>query len=65
MKKVKYSVIQDKWEDGLPTYYILKMIYFFGIHFYSQLIGQNGKDISFQDLESAEDYLKLITNKNN
>lgn len=60
MKKVTYEIIEDKWEDGLPTFYILKSVFIFGFHFYGQLIGQNGKDVAFQDYESAEEYLKLI-----
>lgn len=60
MKKVKYEIIIDKFENDLPTYHVLKSIYYFGIHFCGQLLGQNGKDIAFQDIESAEDYKKLL-----
>mgnify|MGYP006920757671 FL=1 len=60
MKKVEFEVITDKFEEGLPTYYVLKKVYYFGFYFYGQLLGQNGKDIAFQDAESAEDYKQIL-----
>lgn len=63
MKKVKYTIIEDKWEEGLPTYFILKSIYYFGFNLCGQLYGVDGSsEIPFQDLESAKEYLKLKEN---
>ena len=60
MIKVKYSIIQDKWEDDLPTYYILKSTYIFGFNFCGEIYGVDGlEDKPFLNLESAKDYLKL------
>ena len=61
MKEIKYSIITDKYEEGLPTYFILKSTYWFGFNMFGQLFGcDNSSDIPFQDLESAEEHLKLL-----
>lgn len=57
----KYSIIEDKIENGLPTYYVLKLFYFFGISIYGQLFGIDGcPNTPFQDRESAEQYKQIL-----
>ncbi len=64
MKKVKFEIITDKWEQGLPTYFILKSIYYFRFNLVGELYGVNScPNTPFQDLESAEEYLKLLKNE--
>jgi len=64
MRKVKYTIIEDKYEDGLPTFYVLKSVFYFGFNTVGSLFGVDGSaDIPFQDLESATEYLKLLENE--
>ena len=64
MRKIKYTIIEDKYEDGLPTYFILKSVFYFGFNTIGQLYGEdNSSDIPFQTLEQAETYLKLLKNE--
>ena len=63
MKKVIYTIEEDKYLDGYPTYYILKSVYWFGFHLYGQLMGVGGKfGEPFQDLETAQEFFNLIKN---
>lgn len=65
METVKYSIIVDKYEGGLPTYFILKSIYHFGFNKFGRFYGLDGSsDIPFQTLEQAQEYLKLLENEN-
>ena len=60
-KKYKCSIIEDKIENGLPTYYVLKLFYFCGISIYGQLYGIDGcLNTPFQDRESAEEYKQIL-----
>ncbi len=60
-KKYKYSIIEDKIEDGLPTYYVLKLFYFCGVSLYGQIYGIDGcPNTPFQDRESAEEYKQIL-----
>lgn len=64
MKKVKYSIIEDGVEDGLPAYFVLRNVYFFGINLIGELFGVDGcPHTPFQDLENAQDYKKLLENR--
>lgn len=64
MRTVEYSIVTDKYEDGLPTYFILKSIYYFGFNMFGQFFGVDGSsDIPFQTLDEANEYLKLIKNE--
>lgn len=62
MRTIKYSITQDKFEDGLPTFYVLKKIYYFGFYFCGQLYGIDGTQIAFQDFESAKNYKETLEN---
>ena len=60
-KEIKYSMITDKFEEGIPTYFILKSTYWFGFNMFGELFGIDGcPSTPFQDLESAEEHLKLL-----
>lgn len=64
MRKIKYTIIEDKYEDGLPTFFVLKSVFYFGFNTIGQLYGEdNSSDIPFQTLEQAETYLKLLKNE--
>ena len=64
MRTVKYTIIEDKYEDGLPTFFFLKSVFYFGFNTIGQLYGEdNSSDIPFQTLEQAETYLKLLKNE--
>lgn len=64
MRTVKYTIIEDKYEDGLPTFFVLKSVFYFGFNTIGQLYGENNSsDIPFQTLEQAETYLKLLKNE--
>ena len=64
MRKVIYTIIEDKFEDGLPTFFVLKSVFYFGFNTIGQLYGEdNSSDIPFQTLEQAETYLKLLKNE--
>ena len=64
MIKIKYTIIEDKYEDGLPTYFVLKSTYIFNINIFAQIYGEhNSSNIPFQTLEQAEEFLKLLENK--
>lgn len=64
MKKIKYSIIEDRFEDGLPTYYVLQSTYYFGINLVGRLYGVGGSpNVPFLDIDSAEDFKKLIENE--
>lgn len=64
MRTVKYTIIEDKYEDGLPTFFVLKSVFYFGFNTIGQLYGEdNSSDIPFQTLEQAETYLKLLKNE--
>lgn len=61
--KYDYEIIDDRYyEDGEPTFYILRKIYIFGLYFAGQLYGVNGdSNIPFPNITSARRYLKTIT----
>lgn len=62
-KEIKYSIITDKYEEGIPTYFILKSTYWFGFNMFGQLFGLDScANTPFQDLESAEIFKKLLEN---
>ena len=64
MRKVIYTIIEDKFEDGLPTFFVLKSVFYFGFNTIGQLYGEdNSSDIPFQTLEQAEEFLKLLKNE--
>ena len=64
MIKIKYTIIEDKYEDGLPTYFVLKSTHIFNINIFGQIYGEhNSSNIPFQTLEQAEEFLKLLENK--
>lgn len=64
MRKVIYTIIEDKFEDGLPTFFVLKSVFYFGFNTIGQLYGIDGcSSTAFQDIESAEIYLKLLKNE--
>ena len=64
LREVKYTIIIDKYENGLPTYFVLKSVYFFSINMIAQIYGEhNSSNIPFQTLEQAEEFLKLLENK--
>jgi hypothetical protein len=47
----------------LPTFFVLKNTYYFGVNMFGQLHGIDGcPNTPFQDLESAEDFKNLIEN---
>jgi len=63
MIKIKYTIIEDKYEDGLPTYFVLKSTYIFNINICVQIYGIDGSsEIPFQDLDSAETVKILLKN---
>lgn len=63
-KEIKYSIITDKFEEGIPTYFILKSTYWFGFNMFGQFYGEhNSSDIPFQTLENAQEHLKLLENE--
>ena len=63
-KEIKYSIITDKYEEGMPTYFILKSTYWFGFNMFGQLFGESSSsDIPFQTLENAQEHLKLLENE--
>lgn len=63
-KEIKYSIITDKFEEGIPTYFILKSTYWFGFNMFGQLFGEySSSDIPFQTLENAQEHLKLLENE--
>lgn len=65
MKKIKYSIVKDKHIDGLPTYFILKSVYFFGINMFGMYYGIDGSsDIPFQELDSAINFKNFLENDN-
>ena len=60
-KEIKYSIITDKFEEGIPTYFILKSTYWFGFNMFGELFGEHSSsNIPFQTLEQAEEHLKLL-----
>ena len=62
-KEIKYSIITDKFEEGIPTYFILKSTYWFGFNMFGELFGIDGcANTPFQDLESAMEFKKLLEN---
>lgn len=64
MRTVKYTIIEDKYEDGLPTFFVLKSVFYFGFNTIGQLYGEdNSSDIPFQTLEQAEEFLKILKNE--
>ena len=64
MRKIKYTIIEDKYEDGLPTFFVLKSVFYFGFNTIGQLYGENNSsDIPFQTLEQAEEFLKILKNE--
>ena len=64
MRTVKYTIIDDKYEDGLPTFFVLKSVFYFGFNTIGQLYGEdNSSDIPFQTLEQAEEFLKILKNE--
>jgi len=64
MRKVVYTIIEDKYEEGLPTFFVLKSVFYFGFNTIGQLFGENGcSDTPFQTLENAQEYLKLLKNE--
>ena len=64
MRKIKYTIIEDKYEDGLPTFFVLKSVFYFGFNTIGQLFGENGcPDTAFQTLEQAEEFLKILKNE--
>ena len=63
MKKTKFSIIEDRFEEGEPTYLILKSTYLLGINLFGEIFGVNGcPDTPFQDLEEAEKYKEKLEN---
>ena len=64
MRKITYTIIEDKYEDGLPTFFVLKSVFYFGFNTIGQLYGEdNSSGIPSQTLEQAETYLKLLKNE--
>ena len=62
-KEIKYSIITDKYEEGMPTYFVLKSTYWFGFNMFGELFGIDGcPSTPFQDLESATEFKKLLEN---
>lgn len=65
MIKIKYTIIEDKYEDGLPTYFVLKSTYIFNMNLFGELYGiDSSSKIPFQDLDSAETFKKLLEDGN-
>ena len=61
LREVKYTIIIDKYENGLPTYFVLKSVYFFSINMIAQLYGIDGDpNTPFQDLDSAETFKNIL-----
>ena len=59
-RKVEWDIIVDRWENSLPTYFVLKSVYYFGVCTVGQLYGVDGcPNTPFQTLEAAEEYLKI------
>ena len=60
-KTVEYSIINDYYLDNKPTFYILKLITYFGFWEVGQLLGIDGKyGQPFINLIDAEEYLKTL-----
>lgn len=64
MKRVVYE-IQPLYhylgdDSGLPQFYIVRSVYYFNFLFQRKTIGQDLINTPFQDIESVEEYLKLI-----
>lgn len=63
MRKIKYSIVTDEIENGLPTFFVLKSIYFFGVNLIGQLFGIDGSsEIPFQTFEQAVEFKKILEN---
>jgi len=59
-KRIEYSIISDEIEDGLPTFFVLKSTYYLGVNMVGRLYGQDGGDVPFQELESAEQFKIML-----
>ena len=58
-KEVVYYPIVHSFEDGLPTYYIIKETYYFGFSFDYELIG---RDVyGFEPFYSAEEMEEMVS----
>ena len=62
-KEVVYYPIVHSFEDGLPTYYIVKETYYFGFGFDYELIGRDRFGLepfySVEEMEERINYLNL------
>ncbi len=64
MKKTKYSIIEDRFEEGLPTYFVLRSTYVLGFNLIGEIFGVDGNpDIPFQELSEAEEYKQKLENE--
>jgi hypothetical protein len=63
IKKVIYRPFIEKYIDGLPTFYILKETFYFGISWVYELIGRDRFGLepfySVEEMEERINYLNL------
>ena len=62
-KTIKYEPLIANYEDGLPTYFIIKETSYFGISLFFELIGRDryGEQpfLSIEEMEERIKYLNL------
>ena len=61
-KEVVYYPIVHSFEDGLPTYYIVKETYYFGFSLFYELIGRDR--FGFKPFYSVEEMEERINHLN-
>lgn len=63
MRRVEFEIIEDRYEEGQPTYLILKSTYRFGFHWIGEIYGVDGTLEPFEDFKIAEDELRKLEGK--
>lgn len=61
----KFTITE--WFDThhLPTFYVIKTVYFFNFALYAQVYGRDGKDLPFLELKDAENYKQMLIDSQN